>query len=94
MDVRKPVPQWDSFTFTKIDDDLAVAIGGVQQGPGSVNYVYCLQMKESATTNDPEWVCHIIESVDSICRDSADTQYILIQTNFSKSPKQLTYTPL
>ena len=44
MDVRKPVPQWDSFTFTKIDDDLAVAIGGVQQGPGSVNYVYCLQM--------------------------------------------------
>jgi len=36
----------------------------------------------------------IIESVDSICRDSADTQYLyrymLIQTNFSKSPKQLT----
>ena len=31
----------------------------------------------------------IIESVDSICRDSADTQYILIQTNFPKSPKQL-----
>ena len=37
---------------------------------------------------------HIIESVDSICRDSADTQYMLIQTNFSKSPKQLTYKPL
>jgi len=36
----------------------------------------------------------IIESVDSICRDSADTQYMLIQTNFSKSPKQLTYKPL
>ena len=37
----------------------------------------------------------IIESVDSICRDSADTQYImLIQKNFSKSPKQLTYKPL
>jgi len=33
----------------------------------------------------------IIESVDSICRDSADTQYMLIQTNLSKSPKQLTY---
>jgi len=32
-----------------------------------------------------------IESVDSICRDSADTQYMLIQTNFSKSPKQLPY---
>ena len=31
----------------------------------------------------------IIESVDSICRHSADTQYMLIQTNFSKSPKQL-----
>ena len=36
----------------------------------------------------------IIESVDSICRDSADTQYMLIQTNFSKSPKRLTYKPL
>ena len=35
----------------------------------------------------------IIESVDSICRDSADMQYMLIQTNFSKSPKQLTYKP-
>jgi len=33
----------------------------------------------------------IIESVDSICWDSFDTQYMLIQTNFSKSPKQLTY---
>jgi len=29
---------------------------------------------------------HIIESVDSICMDSADTQYMLLQTNFSKSP--------
>ena len=36
----------------------------------------------------------IIESVDSICRDSADTQYMLIQTNLSKSPKQLTFKPL
>jgi len=36
----------------------------------------------------------IIELVDSICRDSADTQYMLIQTNFSKSPKQLIYKPL
>jgi len=35
----------------------------------------------------------IIESVDSICRDSTDTQYMLIQANFSKSPKQLTYKP-
>ena len=34
---------------------------------------------------------HIIDSVDSICRDSADTQYMLTQTNFSKSPKQQTY---
>jgi len=25
----------------------------------------------------------IIESVDSICRDSVDTQYMLIQANFS-----------
>ena len=39
-----------------------------------------------------DWL--IIESVDSICRDSADTQYMLIQTKFSKSPKQLTYKPL
>ena len=37
---------------------------------------------------------NIIESVDSICRNSADTQYMLIQTNFSKCPKQLTYKPL
>ena len=36
----------------------------------------------------------IIESVDSICRDSVDTQYMPIQTNLSKSPKQLTYKPL
>jgi len=36
----------------------------------------------------------IIESVDSICRDSTDTQYMLIQTNLSKSPKQLSYKPL
>ena len=41
-------------------------------------------------------IIHIIELVDSssICRDSADTQYMLIQTNVSKSPKQLTYKPL
>lgn len=33
-------------------------IAGVQQGPGAVNCVYCLQMSESATTDDPEWVRH------------------------------------
>ena len=33
----------------------------------------------------------IIESVDSVCKGSADTQYMLIPKNFSKSPKQLTY---
>ena len=33
----------------------------------------------------------IIELVDSICRDSVDTQYILIQKHFSKSSKQRTY---
>ena len=36
----------------------------------------------------------IIESVDSICRDRADPQYMLTQTNSSKSPKQQTYKPL
>jgi len=41
-----------------------------------------------------QFVTVIIESVDSICRDNADTQDMLIQTNFSKSPKQLTYKPL
>ena len=40
------------------------------------------------------WQTYIIESVDSICKDSADTQYMLIQTNLSKSPKQQTYKPL
>jgi len=34
---------------------------------------------------------YIIELVDCIFKDSADTQYMLIQTNFSKSP---TYKPL
>jgi len=43
---------------------------------------------------NPWWYSLIIESVDSLCRDSVDTQYMLIQTNFSKSPKQLTYKPL
>jgi len=33
----------------------------------------------------------IIESIDSICRDSADTSYMLIQKN---SQKQITYKPL
>jgi len=37
----------------------------------------------------------ISESVDSICRNSVDMQYImLIQKKFSKSPKQLSYKPL
>ena len=40
------------------------------------------------------WAVCVSESVDSICRDSADTQYMPIQTNLSKSPKQLTYKPL
>jgi len=31
---------------------------------------------------------HIKELVDSICRDSADTQYVIIQKNLSKSQKQ------
>jgi len=36
----------------------------------------------------------IIESVDSMCRDSVDVQYMLLLKNFSKSMKQLTYKPL
>jgi len=48
-----------------------------------VIYQCSLALKYHVSLND------IIESVDSICRDSADMQYILIQTNFSKSPKQL-----
>jgi len=31
----------------------------------------------------------ITESVDSICRDSADTQYMIIQKNISKTKKQI-----
>jgi len=49
----------------------------------------CCSFVHSIVPNIIESV--VIESVDSICRDSADTQYMLIQTNFSKSPKQLTY---
>ena len=54
-----PIPEWDSFTLTKIDDEHALAIAGVQQGPGAVNDVYCLQMEDSPTTGDPEWVYQI-----------------------------------
>ena len=37
---------------------------------------------ESTEFERPELAMDIIESVDSICRDSEDTQYMLIQTNF------------
>jgi len=38
---------------------------------------------------------HIIESVDSICRDSADTQYIYANTNkFLKISKTAKATPI
>ena len=36
----------------------------------------------------------ITESVDSVCRDTTDTQYMLIQKNLSKSQKRYTYKPL
>jgi len=48
---------------------------------------------EQTSMNLLVWII-IMESVDSICRDSADTQYMPIQTNFSKSSKHLTYKPL
>jgi len=36
-----------------------------------------------------------IESVDSICRDGMDMQYIMkIQKHLTKSPKQYIYKPL
>ena len=35
----------------------------------------------------------IIESVDSICRNSADTQYMLIQKKFLKISKTAVITP-
>jgi len=50
-------------------------------------YIPCTEIEYHKIVS--ESVDSIIESVDSICRDSADTQY-----NFSKSPKQLTYKPL
>jgi len=69
----------------------------------------CLNVRNCSCACLPNYDCHchnrlnyyiiesvVIESVDSICRDSAsaDTQYMLIQTNLSKSPKQLTYKPV
>ena len=42
-------------------------------------------MAESFIALHGTYMHGIIESVDSICRDSTDTQYMLIQTNFSKS---------
>ena len=42
-------------------------------------------------------LCHshlcITESVDSVCRDTTYTQYMLIQKNLSKSQKRYTYKP-
>ena len=37
---------------------------------------------------------YITESVDSVCRDTMYTQYMLIQKNLSKSQKRYTYKPL
>ena len=37
---------------------------------------------------------YITESVDSVCRDTTYTQYMLIQKNLSKSQKRYTYKPL
>ena len=37
---------------------------------------------------------NIPESVDSVCRDTTYTQYMLIQKNLSKSQKRYTYKPL
>ena len=37
---------------------------------------------------------NITESVDSVCRDTTYTQYMLIQKNLSKSQKRYTYKPL
>ena len=55
--------------------------------PGDDDYIICAICTAARVQDD-------IESVDSVCRDSADTQYMLIQKNFSESPKQLTYKPL
>ena len=38
--------------------------------------------------------CYIIDSVESICRDTTYTQYMPIQKNLSKSQKRYTYKPL
>ena len=51
------IPEWDSFTITKIDNDHAIVLAGVQQGPGAISDVYCLQMMYSCVVDDPEWVC-------------------------------------
>ena len=44
------------------------------------------------TLEDERYVV-IIESVDSICRDTTYTQYMLIQKNLTKSQKRHTYKP-
>lgn len=66
VESRIPIPEWDSFTLTKIDNDHAIVFAGVQQGPGAVNHVYCLQMKDSPTTDDPEWVCKIVRNENTL----------------------------
>lgn len=70
--------------------------------PGLSEHTLCRDIAKSIIPTGPEiQVCityssfNIIESVDFIFRDSADTQYIMaIQTNLSKSQKQLAYKPL
>ena len=54
---RISIPEWDSFTITKVDNDHAIVLAGVQQGPGAISDVYCLQMEYSRVVDDPEWVC-------------------------------------
>ena len=53
-----------------------------------------LPMRHNLPWLNKEIVQLITESVDSVCRDTTYTQYMVIQKNLSKSQKRYTYKPL
>ena len=48
----KRPPPWDSFTFTKVDQDRAVLFGGEQPGHIKVNDLYLFNLREMVS-----WCC-------------------------------------
>ena len=73
--------------YTGTVDSCHSAIHAAVTGPGH-NSVYDIPVWHGLAYHT------IIDSVESICRDTTYTQYMLIQKNLSKSQKRYTYKPL